>query len=101
MRCALLDLFVWDVFDDIAYLTIQNFTERIDGFGIDRFTVLYTVQRIGGHALLEDQLIFCHAMPLQRFIKWTIRNHFHHQFHFNRIKLLTILNKLSIMVLNF
>ena len=47
---------------DIFYTAIQNKAKRIERLGADGFSMLHSMQRVGGHAFLVDQMVFCNPL---------------------------------------
>ena len=65
-------LFVLDVAEDVLHFAVERKTERIQRFGTDGFAVFDTVDRVGGKALLVNQIVFRQSLaeqcPVQRFV---------------------------------
>lgn len=68
-----------NIFDYIAYRTIQNFAQHIQRLCADGFAMLHSMERICRKPMLENQMVFRNALSKQRIVKWAIRNHLHHQ----------------------
>ena len=98
-------LFFLDKFNDVAHSAIQNVAQRIQRFGADGFPVLHAVERVGGYALLENEIIFGQIFLVESLIEGFVADHggspsekLRGFLNFIIVNLLTILNNLSIMV---
>lgn len=54
-----LSAFIGDIFQNVLYPAVQNLAQGVQGRGGDGLAVLHAVEGVGGHALLEDQVVFC------------------------------------------
>lgn len=98
-------LFFFDKFDDVAHPAIQNVAQRVQRFGADGLPVLHAVKRVGGYALLENEIIFGQIFLVESLIEGFVADHggspsekLRGFLNFIIVNPLTILNNLSIMI---
>lgn len=62
-------LFVGKIADKLRDGAVQDKTEGVQSFQGDILPLFYPVEGIGGDTVLEDKLVFGHALFQQSFIK--------------------------------
>lgn len=85
---------------NIAHITVKRITKRIQGFCAYCFTLFYSVKRISRKALFENKVIFSYPLSKKGFVKRFVTNQQNHRLNFIIFKILTILNILSIILIN-
>lgn len=59
---------------DIGYGAIQNKAEDVQRFCSDGFSFFHSMKRVGGKAMLKNQLVFGHVFLKKGFVKGGIGN---------------------------
>ena len=87
----------FDMLDNVRYFTIQNKTQGVNRLCAYIVAVFHSVDCIGGKSLFKYQLIFCYSLFQKGVIERFITYQCYHHIQCSIPKLLTILNKLSII----